>query len=93
MLNRARLILRIDELVNRLQGDTQAWLLQHSLKLGPRIWQESYGGYAVGGEDLGEVRHNHAEELQRHAIQSDEAEFRRLCAENDIGIEVLACWQ
>lgn len=85
--------LSFDELVNRLKGDTQKWLLGRAPEMGPTIWQESYGGYSVGGEDIGEVRHYLAEESQRHLIESYEDEFRRLCAENGIEIEEPDCWQ
>jgi len=85
--------LSFDGLIKRLKGDTQEWLLRRAPELGPTIWQESYGGYSVGGEDIGELRHYLEEESQRHTIESYEDEFRRLCAENGIEIEEPDCWQ
>jgi putative transposase len=85
--------LSFDGLVNRLKGDSQAWLLGRAPELGPVIWQKSYGGYSVGGEDIGALRHYLEEETQRHTIESYEDEFRRLCAENEIEIEEPDCWQ
>ncbi len=85
--------LSIDDLLKRLKGDSQAWILGQRPELGPVIWQAEYGGCSVGGSEIGEVRRYLEEEPQRHKLESYEDEFRRLCAENGIEIVDPDCWE
>ncbi len=85
--------LSVDGFVNRLKDESAAWLRCNSPELGATIWQESYGGCTVDGPGVGDLREYLDEEPSRHAIESYEDEFRRLCAENEIEIEEPDCWE
>jgi putative transposase len=83
----------LDDLVKRFKSDTQEWLLERQPEMGPRIWQENYGGCSVSGSEVGKMRRYLDEEPERHQLESYEDEFRRLCAELGIEIEEPDCWQ
>ena len=85
--------LSLDGFVNRLKDDSAAWLRCQAPELGAKIWQESYGGCTVDGPGVGDLREYLADEPNRHALETYEDEFRRLCAENEIDIEEPECWE